>query len=81
MGFLGEIIMKKINLTEEQMSRIIKNSIRKTLREGAFYADDEGAWMQVRNNYDAETILGELEHWLSNDELNEFAEDFLNTME
>lgn len=72
---------RKIKLTEAQMHRVLNESVNKVLNEGVHWANDESPWVDIRNEYDAETILGELEHWLSNDVLDEFAEDFKNLYE
>ena len=65
---------KQIKLTENDLHRMIKESVYRVLNEGTTDSTDMDAWERCKEMVGADTMLSELENWLDVDSYHEFLE-------
>ena len=65
---------KQIKLTENDLHRMIKESVYRVLNEGRTDTTDMDAWENCKEMVGADTMLGELEKWLDSDSYHQFLE-------
>ena len=66
---------KQIKLTENDLHRMIKESVYRVLNEGTTDSTDMDAWERCKEMVGADTMLSELENWLDADRYHEFLEN------
>jgi len=68
--------MKKIvKLTEQDLKKIVRNSVKRILKEGSSESAIYNQWMEVQEQMGAEQMLNELYNWLNSDQIAEFLAD------
>lgn len=65
--------MKKlIRLTESDLHRIVKESVKRTLKEGHYSSDSAQKWDQVREMVGDDAMIQELWNYLDADSIDDF---------
>lgn len=65
---------RQIKLTENDLHRMIKESVYRVLNEGTTDTTDMDAWERCKKMVGADTMLGELEKWFDSDSYHQFLE-------
>lgn len=65
---------RQIKLTENDLHRMIKESVYRVLNEGTTDSTDMDAWERCKEMVGADTMLSELEGWLGSDDYHQFLE-------
>lgn len=66
---------KQIKLTENDLHKMIKESVYRVLNEGTTDATDMDAWERCKEMVGADQMLSELENWLDSDSYHQFLEN------
>ena len=67
---------KKIRLTESQLNRVIRKSIKKALNEDSHSTEVYGKWLDIKNAIGADAMLDEIWNITNADELEEIVNYF-----
>lgn len=65
---------RQIKLTENDLHRMIKESVNRILKEGTTDTTDMDAWERCKEMVGADQMLSELESWFDSNEYHEFLE-------
>lgn len=65
---------QRIKLTEGQLGKIIRNSVKRIIKEGTTDSRDLERWDYAVEMNGADAILSELQCWLGSDDIHEFIE-------
>ena len=67
---------KKIRLTESQLNRVIRKSIKKALNEGSYNTEVYRKWLDIKDAIGADAMLDEIWNITNADELEEIVNYF-----
>ena len=69
---------RTIKLRESELKRMISESVRRALNEGHWDSDVYDKWEQVREMVGDDTMLSELYHYMSSDQIEDFIYDHMD---